>query len=101
MIKKRDGWLMALLFTFALACIAISLFPRHQQHFLSETRQEVRELTLGFQASPLWKYTETRSTGGSFSWEAGFVFLSWSWIPLSIGVVLLTIWIRRQKKILL
>jgi len=87
-----------LLLVGSVACFACSLFPYASSRVVPETKEEVFEASLGFPFSPLYAYHSTRSAdGSSFEWKSGIRLLSWSWIPVVVGTVLLRLWQRGRR----
>lgn len=91
--KQKDALLVA-----AIVCVLVGLFPQGESHRDPATDEQLTEWTLGFSFSPLWEYNKRQSPDGSFTWKAGFQFLSWSWIPIAAGAALLELWTRRRRK---
>ena len=78
-----------------VVCYACGLFPYYSKQTDPDTSEQVTQASLGFPFSPWFAYRHVQSAdGASFHYDSGIRFLSWSWIPLILGTVLLKVWKR-------
>jgi len=95
-MSEQSNSAAKILLIVGIICLSIGLMPSRSWYTDLQTKEQVTEWRVGL-IQPLWERSR-RETSNGFKVHSGIRLVSWSWLPVAIGVVCFELRRRRLLK---